>query len=299
MTVEALEAAHEKGIVHRDLKPANVKVTPDGKVKVLDFGLARTFLRDRENQELSDSPTLSATFTQKGFILGTASYMSPEQAQDQTVDKRTDIWAFGCVLYETLTGQSAFAGKTVTEIIVAVIRAEPDLNNLPENLHWRLREVLERCLKKELKDRYHNISDVRLYIEKLLEDPGGVLVPPHKTVKPRIRLRTIILPWAVIIVLTAIIAGLVVLNLKESGPKQIIRLDYDLPDEQQFGDIVNPLPAISPEGNQFVYSTTEGLYLRSIDELDARLIPGTDNGPTDPFFSPDGQMQGTATKAMW
>ena len=151
--------------------------------------------------------------------------MSPEQAQDQTVDKRTDIWAFGCVLYETLTGQSAFAGKTVTEIIVAVIRAEPDWNNLPENLHWRLREVLERCLKKELKDRYHNISDVRLYIEKLLEDPGGVLVPPHKTVKPRIRLRTIILPWAVIIVLTAIIAGLVVLNLKESGPKQIIRLD--------------------------------------------------------------------------
>jgi serine/threonine protein kinase len=156
-------------------------------VKVLDFGLAKTFPGDQENLNLSDSPTLSATFAQKGFILGTASYMSPEQAQGQKVDKRTDIGAFGCVLYEMLTAQSAFPGKTVTEILAAVIRAEPDWNNLPENLHWRLREVLERCLKKGLKDRYHDISDVRVDIQKVLEDSGGILVSPYRAVKPRTR----------------------------------------------------------------------------------------------------------------
>src|SRR5512136_1950393 len=153
----ALEAAHEKGVVHRDLKPSNIKVSPDGKVKVLDFGLAKAYTGDREEVNLSNSPTLSDAATQQGVILGTAAYMSPEQARGKSVDKRADIWAFGCVLYEMLTGRAAFSGRDVTDILAAVIRAEPEWKKLPANLHYRVREVIIRCLQRDLKRRYQDI----------------------------------------------------------------------------------------------------------------------------------------------
>jgi tRNA A-37 threonylcarbamoyl transferase component Bud32 len=226
---EALEAAHEKGIIHRDLKPANIKLTPDGKVKVLDFGLAKAFDADASDPDISNSPTLM-NVSAAGMIIGTASYMSPEQARGKPVDRRTDIWALGCILYELLTGRRAFAGETVTDTAAAILKNTPDWNALPAEASSRIRHVLERCLQKDPSQRVQHAGDLRLEIQELLS-PAGRDDAAMKAADARRR-------WFVAVVasLLAIVAGVILWNVfgpagkPAAGPPVVVLMDSPLPE---------------------------------------------------------------------
>jgi serine/threonine-protein kinase len=290
----ALEAAHEKGVIHRDLKPANVKITPGESVKVLDFGLAKA-LAD-ESAEVSGDPSHSPTLTAAtlaGVILGTAAYMSPEQARGKRVDKRTDIWAFGCVFYEMLTGRQAFPGETASDSIAGILEHEPDWQRLPSTTPLKVRELLERCLRKGHRDRLHDIADARIEIEEVLAAPSGApTLTDVPSASPGTWLRS--LPWAVAALLAVALGGLSWLHFRPAEPKIPLRLSVNLPSTVRLYSAESGL-ALSPNGTRLVITVDRGgtsqLYLRELGKAEAVPLPGTEDG-FNPFFSPDGEWVG-------
>jgi eukaryotic-like serine/threonine-protein kinase len=294
---EALEYAHERSIVHRDLKPANVKIKPDGTVKVLDFGLAKALTEDSTNTDISNSPTLTAAATKAGFILGTAAYMSPEQARGKSVDRRSDIWSFGVVLFEILTGKMPFQGETVSDTLAAVIRAEPDCTLLPSSVPRGIRTLLLRCLNKDPRQRLQSIGEARIAVENALsgnDSAAAESAPPASAHSGRpMKLSHAILASTVGVLLLA--GGFVLAKLTNNTtaqPARVVRFSVAPPQGASFFLHGAHAIAISPDGTRLVFriNTAEGarLYLRDMTSSEMALIPGT-QGAEVPFFSPDGQ----------
>ena len=294
---EALEAAHEKGIIHRDLKPSNVKITSEGTVKVLDFGLAKALEPEVTKQELANSPTLTLEATREGILLGTAAYMSPEQARAREVDKRTDIWSFGVVLFEMLTGRGLFAGRSFTETLAAVIHQEPTLEELREDTPWRIRKLLERCLRNDPRMRLRDIGDARITInESLAGDATTLADAPVAIAAPPIWRR--LLPWMAVPLL--VVLALLLRWLLTPIPEQsVTRFEVPLPEGESVVHLGRHGLALSPNGTRLAFVAGERpskpgtaspskIYLRSLDRWEMMTLQ--EGGfPFQPFFSPDGQ----------
>jgi serine/threonine-protein kinase len=303
-TAEGLEAAHEAGIVHRDLKPANIQVTDDGQVKILDFGLAKALSGEGTSSDPASSlsPTMTSAGTRVGVILGTAAYMSPEQAKGKPIDRRTDIWAFGAVVFEMLTGARLFDGETISEMIAGVLKSEPDWKMLPPATPPALKRLLRRCLEKDPRHRLRDIGDARVILEEIMsgradERPAeAVAVAPPPAKGPSLALLAVAALAA-----AAITAAAFVFLRPSVAPPQPVRLEAAVTGEQPLLSIQGSAAALSPDGRYLAYATGTAadvsatkLYIRNLGRLEDTLLLGSDAG-YNPFFSPDGQWIGFVT----
>ena len=295
---EGLEYAHERGIVHRDLKPSNVKVTPQSTVKILDFGLAKAIEGDAGASSVESSPTLSAMATRAGFLLGTAAYMSPEQARGKAADRRADIWAFGVVLYEMLSGRRLFIGDTTSDTLAAVIRAEPDWSALPAKTPSSIRSLVRRCLNKDPRQRLQSIGDARIVLEEALSGtpqdasfhaPGAIHTPIWRRA----------LPWALAAAASAIAALMAISDYtKIPNSPQAIVSEIPAPAEEsyRFTGYGGGSPVLSPDGRRLAYAAMDKvgqprIWLRQLDTPEAQPLPGAEGGAM-PFWAPDSRNLG-------
>jgi serine/threonine-protein kinase len=297
----ALEEAHDHGIIHRDLKPANVVITPKGQVKVLDFGLAKALEDDPTASgsapAMTHSPTLTAQMTAAGVLMGTAAYMSPEQARGEAADRRADIWSFGVVLMEMLTGKMVYPGKTVSDTLAGVLAREPEWDGLAADTPHTVRRLLERCLEKEANERLQAVGEARIALEHYLENPEAEEAAAVAAEAPPLWKRA--LPWAVAAASIAALAGTLLFSGSEpETATQSMKLKVEIGDQPLFVDH-GASGRLSPDATHLVYVVDSGdnqqLHLRSLDQLEGSPMPGTE-GAYNPFFSPDGAWIGFVTR---